>query len=473
MRQDIEKNFKQIVETLTDDKLVVMKSDTIYGIFVSALSQAAVKKLHVMRRNNQKEGFLVLADSVETVAQLVEIPPEVMARLKNIWPTCPDANLGATSVIFNATNANKNLLTDTRYSPPEICFRVPNDETLREVLRQTGPLCAPSANLPEQPPAQNIAEAKKYFSDKVTLYVDGGECNENSPSRIIKFASDGSVETVRADNRSHPEDFIITRRRKQFRFAKFDAYKNCFRLNQWIEQHEEILSSEKEIVLEIGAGSGEFLVELARHNPRKTYLAIDKKSDRLYRGARKALDEKLNNIFFIFASADKLKNIVPTHSVCEIWLTFPDPFAKEIYQEKRAGLAKFYHDSLRFPDDKNYDKNLEIYKENLREFEHETSRNFERYLSSDSRKRLTAPRFLKLYKEIVKPDGKLFFKTDNAPLFDWSLQQFTRNGWKSESVIRDLHNSDAPDEAKIMTSYEQRFAKEHLTIKYVAFSPEK
>ncbi|MCL2037441.1 Sua5/YciO/YrdC/YwlC family protein [Candidatus Saccharibacteria bacterium] len=470
MRKDIEDNFDKIVTELTAGNLVVMKSDTIYGIFALALDQTAVKKLHTIRRHNQKEGFLVLADSVESVARLVEIQPEVLARLKNIWPSRPDPDLGATSVIFQAVGANENLLTDTRWDPPEICFRVPNDNALRDLLHKTGPLCAPSANLPGQPPAQNITEARKYFGDAVDLYIDGGNAATATPSRMVKFRTDGTVETVRSDGRPHPEDFVITRRRKQFRFANFDAYENCFRLDEWAEKYQELLSSDKEIVLEIGAGSGEFLVELAKRNPDKIYLAIDRKSDRLYRGARRAMEEGITNIFFIFTTADKLKNVVPVGSASEVWLTFPDPFAREIYQSKRAELSKFYHDLLRFPDDKDYAKNLKIYEKDLRDFDTESTKNFDKYLSSDGGKRLTSSRFLDQYKEVLKPDGELFFKTDNAPLFDWSLEQFARDGWKNKFVTRDLHNSDAPDEAKVMTSYEERFTREKLSIKYAEFT---
>ncbi len=504
MRQGITDNFDQIAAELKAGNLVVMKSDTIYGIFAAALNEKAIEKLYRVRQREPNRGSVILVDSIATIEKIVDLSPEIKSRMKNYWPDAQTiqnlsseqirAKFPATSVILADRERRFPWLNDTRGAESELSFRIPNDLNLRKLLSKTGPLSAPSANLPDQPPARNIVEARAYFAKKVSLYIDGGECAENAPSRIIRFRADNSVETLRSDGREHPEDFVIARRRKQFRFANFDAYENCFRLDEWQKfraEHPELNNchprtrsedpvdsrnkrendNDNEIVMEIGAGSGEFLTELARRNPDKTYLAIDRKSDRLYRGARKALESQINNVFFIYVSADRLKSVMPANSVSEIWVTFPDPFAREIYQSKRAELAKFHYDFLRFPDDEDYAKNKEIYEKDLRNFDIDSAKNFDKYLSSDSRKRLTAPRFLNLYKEILKPDGRLLFKTDNSPLFEWSMLSFQKNNWKVKFIARDLHaDPNAPLEAKVMTSYEQRFSAEGLPIKYAEFS---
>jgi tRNA (guanine-N7-)-methyltransferase len=408
----------KVAEILAGGGLVVMRSDTVYGIFASALDESAVEKLHAVRERDTARGFIILIDSVEAAARLVRLSDEMLKRLGTIWRAD-----SSTSVILPANNLKEMWLADTRELNPRICFRVPNDENLRGLLKQTGPLCAPSANLPGEKLAQNITEAREYFGDKVALYVDGGEITKTTPSRIIKFTSDGAVETLRSDGKSHPEDFVISRRRKLYKFARFDEYSTCFHIDEWLTSTARtvLIENGNELVVEIGAGSALFSVELARRHPEKTFVAVDIKGDRLYQGAREAEKLSLKNIYFVRSDIARITEVIPPHSVSEIWLTFPDPYANA----DQTALSK-----------------------------------------SDAKHRLTAPRYLAYYREILKPDGVLNFKTDNAPLFDWSLEQFAANGWKTEFVTRDLHNSDVEDDVKITTSYEKRFMAENLPIHY-------
>ncbi len=474
MRDDITKNFDVIVETLRQGGLAVMKSDTIYGIFCAAMRQQAVAKLHEIRERNPAQGFIVLADSVAAVERVVGLRQAVQARLEQIW----NGKNSATSVILSAKGSAFPWLADTRpdYNKT-ICLRVPNDEALRKLLHETGPLCAPSANLPDCLPARNIAEAKDYFGDKVRLYIDGDECDDNTPSRIIRFRKDGTVETIRSDGQNHPEDFVISRKRKLYKFAKFLDDKRCFNEEKWRKYQKKIIGSchpgldsgsRKTLVAEIGAGSAIFLTKLAAQNPDKTYIALDRKSDRLWQGAKLANELNLKNISFVWAEAHKLSQLLPAQSLSEIWLTFPDPFAKDNYQTARAEFAKFYHDNLRFADDRNYANNLAKYQQELRKFSAKSAEKYNEFLSADSRKRLTNTKFLETYQKLLRTDGKLNFKTDNAPLFEWSLKMFKQNGWKVELISRDLRSDPSVfDEAKIMTSYEEKFSAEGWPTYYV------
>ena len=204
MRKDILDNFDAIVSTIADDNLVVMRSETIYGIFASAMSKKAVSNLHNVRERDSKQGFIVLIDSIKTLNKIVSLPNKIVKRLDLIWQAAY-----ATSVVLPAKNIKEKWLPDQR---PEfkdtVCFRLPHDKTLQRLIATVGPLCAPSANLPGRPPASNIKEAKQYFPEGggVGLYVDGGECAETKPSRIIRLRPDGSVETLRPDGFDHPED---------------------------------------------------------------------------------------------------------------------------------------------------------------------------------------------------------------------------------------------------------------------------
>jgi tRNA (guanine-N7-)-methyltransferase len=217
------------------------------------------------------------------------------------------------------------------------------------------------------------------------------------------------------------DDFVITRRRKKYKFAKFDEFANCYHLDQWLEL-DGLAGLERQfeqLVLEIGAGSAMLSLELARRHPDNFYIAVDIKGDRLYRGARQALEDKVDNIVFVRSEIQHLGQIVPPHSAAQIWLTFPDPYPRR----------------------------------------------------SDAKHRLTAPRYLKYYRQALTQNGVLHFKTDNQPLFDWSLEQLAATGWRVDRQSRDLHISDLLDETKIMTTYEQKFTAAGLPICYLEASP--
>ena len=95
----------------------------------------------------------------------------------------------------------------------------------------------------------------------------------------------------------------------------------CFELEEWEGRSVD--------VIELGAGTGLFSVELASRYPDKTFVAIDVKADRLQKGALLAEEKGLTNVSFLRARADQLPEIFPEDSVETIWLTFPDPFPKK------------------------------------------------------------------------------------------------------------------------------------------------
>lgn len=208
-----------------------------------------------------------------------------------------------------------------------------------------------------------------------------------------------------------PSRFIITRKRKKYRFALFHNATNCFELSEW-----QPISAEH-LVLEVGAGSGLFLVELAQRHPERTYIALDVKADRLQKGARRAIELGLTNIFFVRARADQLLEVVNPGSVKDIWLTFSDPFPK-----KRS-----------------------------------------------AKRRLTHKTYLDIYKTAhVRNNAQLLMKTDDHGLFDWSLEQLVANGWRPSQLTYDLHESDFDPEYKVMTSYEQKWTAQGLLIMFVS-----
>lgn len=204
-----------------------------------------------------------------------------------------------------------------------------------------------------------------------------------------------------------PNQFIITRKRKKYKFALFHNSPLCFEFDEWAPHHVD--------VVEIGAGNGMFTVELATRHPEQVFVAVDIKGDRLQKGAREAEARGLNNVFFVRARADQIDQLVEQNSLEQIWVTFPDPFPRK----------------------------------------HSASR------------RLTHPNFLKKYSSLLKSDGSLLIKHDDHNFFCWSLERLVAEKWQIKELSFDLHESALNDEYKIMTTYEQRWIGEGKTINFV------
>lgn len=176
----------ELVRVIHDGAYAVIPTDTLYGIVCSALNESAVEKLYTIRDREATKPFIVLLADPQQL-ELFGIDWKKYQRpLSSLWPgpvsiilPCPDAAL---SYLHRGANS--------------LAFRVPNDDTLRALLAKTGPLVAPSANRAGQPPATTIDEAKKYFGDTVTCYVDNGEmCG--TPSTLLRFHEDGTFQKLR------------------------------------------------------------------------------------------------------------------------------------------------------------------------------------------------------------------------------------------------------------------------------------
>lgn len=211
----------------------------------------------------------------------------------------------------------------------------------------------------------------------------------------------------------NPDDFVIARKRKKYKFAKFHNAENCFEFDEWRDFYQQRQPSVSR--LEIGAGTGLFSVELAARYPDKLFAAIDVKADRLQKGAYIALERGLKNIYFIRARADQIGDLFALSTLVNIWVTFPDPFPKK----RAAG------------------------------------------------RRLTHPYFLRRYAQLLQPGGELLFKHDDRDFFCWSLEQLVAEKWQITELSFNLHESSLADEYKIMTTYEQRWLNEGKAINFV------
>lgn len=162
------------------------------------------------------------------------------------------------------------------------------------------------------------------------------------------------------------------------------------------------------IHVEIGMGKGQFIHALAEQNPDINYIGIEMYSSVLYRALERRTETEVSNLYFLRFDARNLLDIFDRHELDFIYLNFSDPWPKERHAKRR----------------------------------------------------LTSPDFLSMYDRILKPEGYLQFKTDNRPLFDFSVESvYDSKQWKIDELTYDLHQSEFL-EGNIMTEYESRFVAE-------------
>jgi tRNA (guanine-N7-)-methyltransferase len=170
--------------------------------------------------------------------------------------------------------------------------------------------------------------------------------------------------------------------------------------------------------LEIGCGKGAFISGLSKKFPNDRLLALELAPDVMLMAMEKCNAQNCENVKFYRCDATIVDTLLPPGSVDVIYLNFSDPWPK-------ARTAK---------------------------------------------RRLTATQFLDKYRVILKPEGKIYFKTDNRPLFDFSLEQFEIAGYKLENVCYDLHNSELAKD-NIETEYERNISDKGFTINYLEATP--
>ena len=157
--------------------------------------------------------------------------------------------------------------------------------------------------------------------------------------------------------------------KKLKRFGEIKTFSNVLEYPENIKgKWKDFFKNDNEIVLELACGKGEYATGLAQLYPHKNFIGVDIKGNRLWVGAKFALENKLNNVAFLRTQIDKLTNYFAPDEVSEIWITFPDP-------QLRMSKAK---------------------------------------------KRLTHPRFLRLYQQILKAGGKIHLKTDSPDLYNFT-----------------------------------------------------
>ncbi len=185
----------------------------------------------------------------------------------------------------------------------------------------------------------------------------------------------------------------------------------------WIKAPEEckskwhgLFGNDNPIHVEIGCGKGQFVTQMAALHPDINYIAIDVEPNVLVIALEKATAAGVENVRFIIADAAKLNEYFELGEIERIYLNFSDPWKK----------------------------------------------------NKQAKRRLTHKNFLDVYKQVLRNGDYIYFKTDNRPLFEFSLNSFAAENYKMQNITFDLHNSRF--EGNVMTEYETRFAEQGMPI---------
>ena len=191
-----------------------MPTDTLYGIVGRAENRAAVDRIYAARKRNPEKPCIILIGDIAELEKFSIVLSDKQALARTVLAS---GNKEPVSMVLDCPDER---FTYLHRGTKTLAFRVPAQEGLRNLLKQTGPLLAPSANLEARPPSENIAEAKKYFGDLVDpvrsrpreasatvtlgrpasngvdMYIDGGEI-KGKASKVIRLLKDGSVHILR------------------------------------------------------------------------------------------------------------------------------------------------------------------------------------------------------------------------------------------------------------------------------------
>ncbi|MBI2597355.1 threonylcarbamoyl-AMP synthase [Candidatus Daviesbacteria bacterium] len=169
--------FSQIVRFLKEGKIGVIPTDTIYGLIGSAFNPHTVEEIYKLRKRVKDKPMIILISSIDDLKKFdIKLTDIQRDFLKKNWPNPLSVVLSCKVQRFSYLHRGTNTLA----------FRMPKDTKLLNILREAGPVVAPSANLEGKKHATNINQARKYFGDKVSFYLDGGY-RESKPSTIVAF----------------------------------------------------------------------------------------------------------------------------------------------------------------------------------------------------------------------------------------------------------------------------------------------
>jgi tRNA (guanine-N7-)-methyltransferase len=208
--------------------------------------------------------------------------------------------------------------------------------------------------------------------------------------------------------------------KKLHRFSEIETFPNVLQYPENMSgKWNEFLKNNNSITLELACGKGEYAISLGRLYPNRNFIGVDLKGNRIWVGAKTAIKENLNNVCFLRTQIDRIAEYFASEEVSEIWITFPDP-------------------QLR---------------------------------SSKHKKRLTHPKFLRMYKQMLKEGSLIHLKTDSPVLYHYTKKVIELYMLHLHTDINDLYKQEEIiDELKIKTHYEGLDIAQSSCIHYLCFS---
>ena len=173
---------------LENDGLVILPTDTLYGLVSSAFSKKAIDKIYEIKERDKSKALIVLISSFEDLNKFnIKLTKVEIEFLKKIWP-------GKVSVLLTCKSPKFKYI---HRSTGEIAFRMigPKNKELFNLLKKVGPVVAPSANKESFTPAETVKEAKSYFGDNINLYINAGR-KVGAPSTLIRVKN-SNIEILR------------------------------------------------------------------------------------------------------------------------------------------------------------------------------------------------------------------------------------------------------------------------------------
>lgn len=208
--------------------------------------------------------------------------------------------------------------------------------------------------------------------------------------------------------------------KKLIRFEAIQSFPNVLQYPQDMPGNWSVFfKNNSPLTLELACGKGEYALGLARMHPDRNFIGVDLKGNRIYVGAKKSLEEERTNVAFLRTEIDKINYYFAQNEVTEIWITFPDP-------QLRVSKAK---------------------------------------------KRLTHPKFLRLYQQILIPGGLIHLKTDSPVLYRFTKKVIELYNCDLLADLEDAYKEESiPEELKIKTYYESLDIAQSNKIHYLRFT---
>lgn len=202
-------------------------------------------------------------------------------------------------------------------------------------------------------------------------------------------------------------------RRKALLHEKAAVYRGIYIIEDPLQNKgkwSKLFGNDHPLHVELGTGKGQFISTLAEQNPHINYIGIEYQKSVIYFAAKKVAAKELKNLLLLRFDIIDITSIFAPGEVDRFYINFCDPWPKRRH----------------------------------------------------ARRRLTHQEFLGKYAQILEPGHEIHFKTDNEPLFEFSLNEFSGTGFRMKNISLDLHNSEF--QGNILTEYEERFSSRGMKI---------